>query len=679
MDGIVQVGLNLVVATGVREYTKTIIETYIKPKLESKYKESELNKKLDLVEDKFNEYMERTYNNNLYMSTIVFKNQQKTVNDLYIPLTVSKYCSENNKEKCEICINKYSDNFIPYHKKILLVDNAGMGKSTILKYLYLSVITENKGIPILIELRKLVNHTSIIDFIMNEINGIKKYFDKEEILDLIEGGGFIFFFDGYDEVIDEFKNEVTENLEDFISKTSTPKELNNNYIISSRDESSLNCFSDFQRFDIKALTKEEAYELIGKYDNDGELSKELIKKLESEENLKIIDEFLVNPLMVSLLYTAFEYKRKVPYKKHIFYRQVYDALFEDHDRAKGGAYVHPKKSKLDIEDCHRILRALGFITLSKGISYCKEELIEMISKAKRMSPGIYFKENDFINDIIYSVPLFVKEGIEYRWAHKSFQEYFAASYICFDSKEKQNKYLTTMIENEKISKYYNVLDFCYDIDYKKFREIIIYPFIKEFIEYYDNSYISDKYKNYDLKNLDIRRNINFIYNEIFIKIFNNQILNSQHIDRDDPLIEFELAFENWKLFRNKESRCSIHHKKDFQIAVGFFSKNKNVNIIINLLISKKSLLIKDSLNLRHSRSDLLKQIKENLGYKEYTLNREDEDILSEQEIFYLINDFLIDAKPSNRRSLKYLFDYDECVKFKNKIEEEISLEEEIFL
>lgn len=670
--------VKLAATTGIGEVIKLAVDTYIKPKLKLlKFKNQ------FVLEKKFSEYMERSYNSNLYMNTIVFKNSQKTINDLYIPLTVSR-CLTNANKKVEICIDKYGDDFIPHYKKVLLVDNAGMGKSTILKFLYLSAITNNKGIPILIELRKLSKNTSIIDFIVNELNGIKQYFSKEEVLDLIEEGGFIFFFDGYDEITDENKQKVTDNLQDFISKTSITKDLYNNFVISSRDENSLNCFSDFQRFEIKALTKKEAYKLIRKYDNNGELSEELINNLNNQENLRIIDEFLVNPLMASLLYIAFEYKRVIPYKKQIFYRQVYDALFQDHDETKGGAYVHPKKSKLDLEDFHRVLRILGFITLNKGISYCEEELVQNVNKAKEMAVGVEFKASDFICDIIHSVPIFVKEGIEYRWVHKSFQEYFAASYVCYDSKENQGIYLSTMIQKGKALKYYNVLDFCYDMDYKEFRKDIIYPIIKKFIQYYNNSYKDKKYINYDFRSLDIRKNLNFIYDEIYIKFFNigevnNKIDTIRHInDKDNPVSSFQIVFENWEKIGYKGKMCGIsEYHKDIGVGVGFFTKNEDLDMIIDLLTSKKSSLVKV---FTYSNNNYKKHkfVQKNIN-KEWILNAQNEDVLNNKDDFTILNDILMDFRHSKRRVQLNIFDYEECVKLKEKIEKQIEAEKDDIL
>lgn len=644
--------IELAATTGITEIVKLGIEKYIKPKLEGFGIGNTL-----LLENKFDEYISRSYNKHLYMNTIVFKNQQKTINDLYIPLTVIKSDNKHHDDTEVITIDTFPSNFIPKYKKVLLIDSAGMGKSTILKYLYLMSIKHNIGIPILIELRKLGQTDSIIDFIINEINGIGLVFKKNEICSLIEGGDFIFFFDGYDEIIDENKSIVTENMQDFISKAD-----NNLFIISSREEGSLSCFGNFQRFDIRPLEKSEAYNLIKKYDNDGELSKQLINKLEDEENLKIINEFLTNPLMVSLLYKAFEYKSSVPYKKNIFYRQVYDALFEDHDRSKGSAYVHEKKSKLDIEDFCLVLRALGFLTLKEGISYSKEELINFIKKVKKIAIGVEFSENDFIYDIVNSVPLFIKEGTEYKWTHKSFQEYFAASYICIDAKEKESKYLQAIFNSNNVDRYYNVLDFCYDMNYKDFRKNAIYPIICDFTKHYKSAYESDYYNDFNKPSVNIRKNLTFIFDDIFIRKDNN-LDNKKESAKADKFTE---AFKGWKAFNNIGLRATIIWGS--KVCIGCIVNSRN-SVLLKLLNTKHSSIVKK-----------ISKIKVAEDYSifrdgEYILNDDISNELNKKDIFDLVNNLIL-MNLENRNSDTLTYDYNKCLKLIKEIEEEKRFEME---
>ena len=82
-------------------------------------------------------------------------------------------------------IKTYDQDFISTYQKLLIIDTAGMGKSTISKKLFLSAIEENKGIPVFIELRRLNSNHSILNEIYKELKLINEEVDEQFILDLI--------------------------------------------------------------------------------------------------------------------------------------------------------------------------------------------------------------------------------------------------------------------------------------------------------------------------------------------------------------------------------------------------------------------------------------------------------------------------------------------------------------
>ncbi|MES2690793.1 MAG: NACHT domain-containing protein, partial [Bacteroidota bacterium] len=438
-----------------------ITEIFVKPKLAdiAKGLKLKVNKIESIFEDKFNEYLTRSYEKYSIMNTIVFHNQQRLLKDLYIPLTLE------NTDQEQFTIDRFDKNFLPVYERILITDTAGMGKSTLLKKIFLSVIDEAVGIPILVELRRISKSKDIIQEIMDQINSISKDLDKDFILRLIQQGNFVFLFDGYDEIPTENRVEATEQIQKFINKAGK-----NLFILTSRPESALSAFGDFKGFSVKPLAKNQAFDLLRRYDGNGNLSKELIKKLQGK-TYNNIDEFITNPLLVSLLFAAFEHKHTIPIKKHIFYRQVYDALFESHDLTKGDSFAREKFCKLDVDEFHRVLRHIGYNCLIKGkIEFTKDEILDLIKDAKTYVSGISFKESDLLKDLISTVPLFTIDGIYYKWSHKSLQEYFAAQFIFLDSKEKQRDILLKIYKHENAIKFINVLDLYYSIDYRSFSE-----------------------------------------------------------------------------------------------------------------------------------------------------------------------------------------------------------------
>jgi len=118
---------------------------------------------------------------------------------------------------------------------MLLIDTAGMGKSTVSKYLVLRVL-QNKlhsKIPIFVELRKIDKEETLLEFIVKDMNPHKrKNFTIEMFVMLMEKGKFIFFFDGFDEV----SEEKTKKLGDEITHLSQTYS-NNITLLTSRKQS----------------------------------------------------------------------------------------------------------------------------------------------------------------------------------------------------------------------------------------------------------------------------------------------------------------------------------------------------------------------------------------------------------------------------------------------------------
>lgn len=271
----------------------------------------------------------------------------------------------------------------------------------------------------------------------------------------------IFFFDGYDEIPVQEKEEVSKGLANFISKAGT----GNTFFMSSRNEGGLVDFADFQRYEIEPLGLEDAVALIAKYGGDDEVAQGLINELRNSNN-EMLKDFLGNPLLVSLLYRAYDYRQFIPQNKDAFYRQVYDALFLEHDLSKGAGYYREKICGLRCDDFHKMLRIIGFKSFFKAqkVSYGKDELLNLIDDCRKKSNLKEFGATAFLEDLLQAVPLFHQDGVAYKWAHKSFQEYFAACYICFDMGGQKEAFLEKMADSKQYEKYGNLFDFCYDLD-----------------------------------------------------------------------------------------------------------------------------------------------------------------------------------------------------------------------
>ena len=508
---------------GIEHLVETLIDTFIKPRLEIIDNKINLQSKLaySKVCNIFKEYLTREYNQLVNVSSIVNIGQNRNLKQLYVPLTITQKSNSQKKKKHTIEFKKINKSFFKENSK-LIVDTAGMGKSTLLKVLFINIVDNNQGIPIFIELRRINRENTIIDEIIDKLSSLHKKYMREFITRSLESGKFFFLLDGYDEVKIDERSFVSNQILSLANRLSK-----NTFILSSRPQDSLKSFNTFFEYNISPLKKEEAYNLLKKYDSTGNTSKLLIEKIESEY-YDIIREFLQNPLLCSLLYSAFDYRNTIPFKKHLFYRQVYDAFFESHDLTKSGAFVREKLSKLGTDDFHQVLRYLGYITyVNDETEFTKDEILNRIGGFAKLNSTFEIDESNILKDLIRSVPLFKKDGIYYKWAHKSIQEYFAAQFIYLDSHGNKDKILQKLSRSQAKS-HYNLLDIYFGIDNFGFHKNITREILNTLFE------VLDKVKEDCKKNFNNhhQKRVQLLFGREFYVCLkpNDEIFDKIHMD-----------------------------------------------------------------------------------------------------------------------------------------------------
>jgi hypothetical protein len=501
------------------------------------------------------------------MNTIAFQNSPKRLNDLYIPLTLIS----DNKE-LEIVVDSKVDIF-QQDPHILINDIAGMGKSTISKKIILNVIDQDMYIPVFIELRQLVDKP--IEHQISEYFGIT----NKSPIDIIKQLPLLYVFDGMDEVPNDIKKDVIKYLKDFVEQIGSSKVL-----ITSRQESHLSEFYSFKRFSIKPLEAKEAFSLISKYDPIGDISKKLISGMNRVDS-KGLTEFLTTPLYVSLLFCAYRHKTVIPKKKHLFYSQVYEALFESHDLSKEVGYVRPKYSKLDSAEFHTVLRRLGFWCLKTNgkIEFQKDELEIIVSNLLNKITGLDTNAPDFVKDLTTTVPLFVKDGATLCWSQKSLMEYFASMFICNDTKSQQQDVLLKLFNSTSWSSYTNIFELCSDIDYSSFRSSIVKQVLNDFRKYNDMAY--KNISNKSIKKHEIEKRISLTFASDFAFEWTKQSYTQKDLWKEDEYKE-AIKLSNKKKDYYPETRYLM--SLDGQEMIHLDSKSGRNKQIMNIIGNKFS-------------------------------------------------------------------------------------------
>lgn len=157
--------------------------------------------------------------------------------------------------------------------KLIVTGTGGVGKSILFKHLFLNTVSETEFIPVLIELRSFnicdLKDISIYSAIYKSLcdNGFdlsEEYFEFS-----MKEGGYIIFFDGYDEVNRDKSEKITSEI-----KALSEKYENNKYLLSSRPSEEFIGWNDFCEMETLKLNKKQALNLVKKLEFD-EVVKEL--------------------------------------------------------------------------------------------------------------------------------------------------------------------------------------------------------------------------------------------------------------------------------------------------------------------------------------------------------------------------------------------------------------------
>ena len=373
------------------------------------------------------------------------------------------------------------NNVLAIGNKILITGTGGIGKSTMIKHFFLNTIINTEKIPVLIELRSFNSQemVSIFDSVYNSLkdNGFKveeEYFEYS-----LEKGGYILLFDGYDELNREKSKVLSEQIQSFADKYSS-----NSFIISSRPSSEFIGWHDYIELSTLPLTKEQAISMIEKISFDENIKNQFVEELKGNLFAKH-QSFAENPLLLTIMLLTYESNAKIPENINDFYERAFLALFSMHDATKE-AYSRETKTGLSYESFKTVFSYICFKSFFEDIfEFTDVKLLDFINEANDRFQDIYFVPVDFQEDLVQHVCMLIKDGLVFRFSHRSFQEYFAALYTCKLTDEMQSKLLTAKL-NESIIKslYYEML-----INFQEDRFIInvLLPGIKVLLDEYEES------------------------------------------------------------------------------------------------------------------------------------------------------------------------------------------------
>ncbi|WP_133642068.1 NACHT domain-containing protein [Sphingobacterium paludis] len=363
-----------------------------------------------------------------HVKTLLRGNTPVYLYDIYFPSKLLDGLKIVNTESGVDLFNKYNC--------ITIIGDAGSGKSTLVKHLFLNSIYEKKFIPILIELRYLNEGTiSLEDHIKSTCN-INKLSTNNSILErLLDQGKFVFFFDGFDELEERIKQKIIKEINSFVSKY-----VCNKFVITTRPFSNIENLPLFTNLRMKDLTIKDG-EIMGfvfkQLSQEKELAEKAYKSI-SQGDTRHIESFLKNPLLLSLYLLTFQSHASIPDKKYIFYRRVVNALFSEHDSKTKLGFTREKRCGLDQEGFEEILKSFSFLSYFEDqFAFDVDYAVKKISLIKNKK-DVKFDTGLFMKDLKLAISLWTDDDGQLSFSHRSLQEYFCALFIA-ELKDDENK------------------------------------------------------------------------------------------------------------------------------------------------------------------------------------------------------------------------------------------------
>jgi len=421
------------------------------------------------LDDGIKGYLEIQREKYSHIKTILHRVTPRYLYDIYQPLKLQKENQEVKTDSITMLFESCSC--------ITVIGDAGSGKSTLVKHLFLNCLKEKYRIPIIIELQHLNNYDNDLEsYILEKIFENKLSPNKTILERLLNNGKFAFFLDGYDEIHSDSKYKIITNLNIFINKYNK-----NKFLLTSRPYSNVELVPLFHNHQVKKLTST---------DIDGFVRKQLIDTVTADKILASIKEgkaqhiksFLSNPLLLSLYILTFQSDSSIPNKKYLFYRRVWDVLFYEHDSLSKLNYERKRSTKLTQEEFEEVLKRFSFLSYFENkYDFDRDYLDNRLNGIKSKLSEIKFANNDFISDLKSAINLWVDDSGILSFAHRSLQEYFAASYIKNlkdDHKKKAYGKIQENLRKRHFTSYDNFLSLCEEMDKISYFSYLLQPALR---------------------------------------------------------------------------------------------------------------------------------------------------------------------------------------------------------
>jgi len=366
---------------------------------------------------------------------------------------------------------------------IVIQGIAGQGKSIFLRYLCANELWRGQYIPLFLELRRINHDASLKDRIENAFHSLGLSVDQTLFNALASSGKVLLLLDAFDEVPDELKSQVLTDIEDLASRHEHLR-----IIVTSRPNHNIQTSNHFTVVTLDNLQGTEYAQVINKLAVRQAWAQELIEHV--EKRASHIKELLCTPLMVTLLVLSYKSYQKLPAKLSDFYDSLFQTLLQRHDGTKPG-FTRQRGCSLDDNEYRLVFEVLCILAKKKSQKGLSSRIIYDLSKDALSQCGYKSNPGKYVDDIVRITCLIVRDGEEYRFIHKTVQEYHTASYIQKKPDKWASNFYGRVFKKNVFREWQQELEFLSEIDSYRYNRYFYFPAILDLLQIVDNDFEND--------------------------------------------------------------------------------------------------------------------------------------------------------------------------------------------
>ncbi len=327
------------------------------------------------------------------------------------------------------------------NRAIFIKGIAGQGKSTILRKLLANSLREKRRVPIFIELKNYKGGT-IEELIKDHLGAFGITLDDIGLAKILGDSNVRVFLDAFDEVDPKNHSLLVSEIQRLINRYKCL------IVCTSRPDTELDSLSEGEIYHVQFLTDEKIHKIIAMAAADKEKAEELSLSLRrSPLHGRGEDSILRTPILVVLFCVSYNVGQNIPDSLSQFYANIFETLFFKHDNIKGR--VNRERVFNDNRSIYcKLFQVFSFQVQLSTQKLSRQVLVETMGKSLSYHNRDELKADAVFDEICKITNLILEDGYdEFRYIHKSIQEYFSACFIASLRTDEKRTFYSSCIES----------------------------------------------------------------------------------------------------------------------------------------------------------------------------------------------------------------------------------------